>query len=80
MVEQSTEWQIPIVVMDCDVAAAFDHVSHHLIIDAMEALKVLPVLVSAWVREYRRSDTHIRLDGILTSGTRRTRYAFAATR
>ena len=30
-------------VMDCDVAAAFDHVSHHVIIDAMEALKVHPV-------------------------------------
>ena len=29
----------------------FDHVSHHLIIDAMEALKVLPVLVAVWIRE-----------------------------
>ena len=34
MVEQATEWQIPIFVMDCDVAAAFDHVSHHEIIKA----------------------------------------------
>ena len=38
MVEQATEWQIPIFVMDCDVAAAFDHVSYFVIIDAMEAL------------------------------------------
>ena len=53
MVEQATEWQIPVFVMDCDVAAAFDHVSHHMIIDAMEALKVPVVLVAAWIREYR---------------------------
>ena len=57
MVEQATEWQIPIFVMDCDVAAAFDHVSHHVIIDAMEALKVPPVVVAAWIREYRESET-----------------------
>ena len=66
MVEQATEWQIPIFVMDCDVAAAFDHVSHHLIIDAMEALEVPLVLVSAWVREYRRSETYIKLYDIMT--------------
>ena len=34
MVEQATEWQIPIFVMDCDVAAAFDPVFHHEIIQA----------------------------------------------
>ena len=39
--------------MDCDVAAAFGHVSHHVIIDAMEVLNVTPVLVAAWIREYR---------------------------
>ena len=38
-------------VMDCDVAAAFDHVSHQLIVDAMEAMKVRPV--PAWLREHR---------------------------
>ena len=27
MIEQATEWQIPVFLMDCDVAAAFDHVS-----------------------------------------------------
>ena len=32
VVEQATEWQIPVFVVDCDVAAAFDHVSHHEII------------------------------------------------
>ena len=37
----------------CDVAAAFDHVSHHVIIGAMEALKVPPVFVAAWIRECR---------------------------
>ena len=51
MVEQANERRIPIFVMDCDVAAAFDHVSHHLIIDALEALKVPSVLVSSWIRE-----------------------------
>ena len=73
MVEQANERRIPIFVMDCDVAAAFDHVSHHLIIDAMEALNVPPVLVAAWIREYRRSETHIKLDDIFTPGIRRTR-------
>ena len=57
MVGQANEWRIPVFVMDCDVAAAFDHVSHHLIVDAMEALKVLPVLVAAWIREHSGSET-----------------------
>ena len=60
-------------VTDCDVAAAVDHVTHHLIIDATEALKVSPVLVAAWIREYRGPETHIKLDDILTPGLRRTR-------
>ena len=54
MVEQANEWRILIFLMDCDVAAAFDRVSHHLIIDAMEALSVPPVLVAASIRENRR--------------------------
>ena len=37
--EQATEWQIPIFVMHCDVLAAFDHVSHHGIIEALEDMK-----------------------------------------
>ena len=53
MVEQATEWQVPIFVMDCDVAAAFDHVSHHVIIEVVEALTVPSVSVAAWIREYR---------------------------
>ena len=68
MVEQASEWRIPIFVMDCDVAAAFDHVSHHVIIDAMEALQVPPVFVAAWIREYRRSETFVKLDDIMTPG------------
>ena len=73
MVEQANEWRIPIFVMDCDVAAAFDHVSHRLIIDAMEVLKVPPVLVPAWIREYRGSETKTKLDDVITPGIRRTR-------
>ena len=72
-VERANEWQILIFVMDFDVAAAFDHVSHHLIIDAMEALKVPAVLLAVWVREYRRSETYTKFDDILTPGVRRTR-------
>ena len=34
VVEQATERQIRVFVMDCDVAAAFDHVSHHELIKA----------------------------------------------
>ena len=68
MVEQANEWRIPIFVMDYDVAAAFDHVSHHVIIDAMKAMKVPPVLVAAWIRECRGSETFIKLDDIMTPG------------
>ena len=53
VVEQANVWRISIFVMDSDVAAAFDHVFHHLTIDAMEAVKVPPVLVAAWIRENR---------------------------
>ena len=49
LVEQATGWKIPIFVMDCDVAAAFDHVSHHVIVDVMEYVKVLPMLGAAWI-------------------------------
>ena len=73
MVEQANDSRMPIFVMDCDMAAAFDHVSHHLIIDAMEALNVPPVLVAAWIRVYRSSETRIKLDDIFTPGIRRTR-------
>ena len=67
IVEQANEWQIPIFVLDCDVAAAFDHVSHQLIIDAMEALEVPPLLVAAWMREYRGSETYVKLDDLRNS-------------
>ena len=73
MVEQAAEWQILIFVMDCDVAAAFDHVSHHVIIDSMEPLKVPPVLVAAWIRENRVSETFVKLDDTTTPALRRTR-------
>ena len=39
----------------------------------MEVLKVPPVLVSAWIREYRGSETYIKLDDVMTPGIRRTR-------
>ena len=55
--------------MDCDVAAAFDHVSHHEIIKTTLAVGVPPVLIAAWIREYRRfSETLVKLDDILTPG------------
>ena len=73
MVEQATERQIRIFVMDCDIAAAFDHVTHHLIVDAMFALNVPPVLVAAWIRVCRSPETHIELDDTSTPGIRRTR-------
>ena len=65
MVEQAAEWQIPIFVMDCDVAAAFDHVSHHEIIKT--------TLIAAWIREYRNSETQVKLDDVVTPGIRRTK-------
>ena len=40
VVEQATEWQLPVFVVDCDVAAAFGHVSHHEIIKATLAVGV----------------------------------------
>ena len=42
----------------------------HLIVDAMEAMKVPLVLVSAWLREYIGSGTFIQLDDIMTLGIR----------
>ena len=73
VVEQATEWQIPVFVMDCDVAAAFDQVSHHGITEATLAMEVPPVLIAAWIREYRNSETIVKLDDIGTSGIRHTR-------
>ena len=67
VVEQATEWQTPVFEMDCDVAAAFDHVSHHEL-----AVGVAPTLIDAWIREHRNSETIAKLD-IVTPGTRRTR-------
>ena len=73
IVEQATEWQIPLFVMDCDVAAVFDHVSHHEIIKATLALGVPPVLIAAWIREYRNSERQLKLNDTVTAGIRRTR-------
>ena len=73
MMEQAAEWQIPIIVMDCDVAAAFDHVSHHEIIKATLAMGVPPVLIAAQIRKYKNSETMVKLDDIVTPGIRRSR-------
>ena len=73
MVEQATELQIPVFVMHCDLAAAFDHVSHHEIIKATMDMGVPPILIAAWIREYRNSETVVMLDDIVTRGIRRTR-------
>ena len=47
MVDHAIEWQHSVFVMDCDVAAAFDHVSHHEIIKTTLAVGVPPVLTAA---------------------------------
>ena len=62
MIQQATEWQFPVLVMDCDVAAAFGHVSHHEIVRA-----------TIWIRECRNSETVVELDDIVTPGIYRTR-------
>ena len=67
-----TEWQIPIFVMGCDAAAAFDHVSNHEILKATLAMGVPPVLIAAWIREYRNSETQVKLDDIVTPRIRCT--------
>ena len=33
-----------------------------------------PVLIAAWIREYRNSETIVQLDDLVTPGIRRTRY------
>ena len=71
--EQATEWQNPVFVVDCDGAAAFYHVSHHEIIKATLAMGVPPVLVAAWIREYRNSETLVKLDGFVTPGVAQDR-------
>ena len=55
------------------MAAAFDHVSHHEIIKATLAMGAPPVLIAGWIREYRNSETIVKLDDIVTPGIRRTR-------
>ena len=54
----------PIFVMDYDVAAAFDHVSHHEIIKATMDTGVPPMLIAAWIREDRNSGTVVQLDDL----------------
>ena len=66
MVDQANECRIPVFVMDCDVSAAFDHVSDHEIVRAI--WEGSPVN-----REYRNFETVVRLDDIMTPGIRRTR-------
>ena len=73
VVEQAKEWHVLVFVMDCDVAAAFDHVSHHEMLKATLAMGVPPVLSAAWIRNNRNSATLVRLDDIVTLGIRRTR-------
>ena len=73
MAEQANEWQVPVFVMDCDVAAASDHVSHHEIVRATMEMGVPPVLIAAWIREYRNFETIVKFDDIETPGIRRTR-------
>ena len=51
----------------------FDHVSHHEIIRATMEMGVPPVLIAAWITEYRNSETVMKLDDIMTPGIRRTR-------
>ena len=55
-------------VMDCNVAAAFDHFSHHEIFKTTLAMGVSPVLIAAWIRKYRHSETIVKLDDIVTLG------------
>ena len=73
MVEQANEWQIPVFVMDCEVAATFDHVSHHEIVKATMEMGVPPILIAAWILEYRNFETVVKLDDIVTPGIRRRR-------
>ena len=44
-----------------------------MIVDATEGTKVFPVLVAARLREYRGSETFIKLDDIMTPVIKRTR-------
>ena len=73
VVETATGWKILVLVMDCDVAATFDHVSHHGIIEATLAMGVPPMLIAAWIRECRNSKTIAKVDDIVTPRNRRTR-------
>ena len=43
-------------LMDCDVAAAFDHVSYHVIFGAVSGMEVPPVVAAAWLREDKGSE------------------------
>ena len=73
LVEQATEWQIPIFVMDCDVAAAFDNVSHYVIVNAMYGGHESPSGVGCSVAQRIPGIGHVHQAGrIMTPGMGRT--------
>ena len=41
-------------------------VSHHEIIKATMAMVVPPVLIAAWIKEYRNSETLVKLEDVVT--------------
>jgi hypothetical protein len=55
MIEKSLEWGIPILVLDGDIHKAYDFVSHQSCLEALLLQGVPGILVSAWIREVRRS-------------------------
>ena len=46
--------RFPVFVMDCDVAASFDDVSHHEIVRGAMEIDVPPVWIAVWNRECKK--------------------------
>ena len=65
--------RFPVFVMDCDVAASFDDVSHHEIVRGAMEIDVPPVWIAVWNRECKKIPRQMNLDDNETPGICRTK-------
>ena len=72
IVEKALEWNIPVFVLDGDLAKAYDYTLHSTVITGLTMKGVPQILISAWVREVRRFGSVFVLDDDVSS-TRVTR-------
>ena len=52
LVEKAIEWDIPVFILDADLAKAYDFTKHSLVMAALTEKGVPAIIVAAWVREW----------------------------